>query len=248
MKYQTLLDGGGWIRWCGKRGGKKEERREDTGKALEGKEPGWILEGGKRRGPEPSRTGININLNIGTEYRVQIADALGKELHHPIMSNLWDSETGPTYRLFYRAILSGQFIRPVHQTSLSGQFIRPVYLDSLSGQFIRTVYQDSLSGQLLRPSLCVSIIFISHPVFMKTRQLYQSNDISLKLFLCISFKKGYISKNLCVYYVIKKWSKQTNCVSCFTKIYSFFAWFDQWKIRHYMLANLLYWFGVHLVP
>ena len=108
MKYQTLLDGGGWIRWCGKRGGKKEERREDTGKALEGKEPGWILEGGKRRGPEPSRTGININLNIGTEYRVQIADALGKEpKNHPKMSKLWDSETGPNTH----TILQGFFHR-----------------------------------------------------------------------------------------------------------------------------------------
>ena len=56
------------------------------------------MEGGERRGPEPSRTGIHRNLNIGTESRVQIADALGKELHHPIMSKLFDSEAGPTDR------------------------------------------------------------------------------------------------------------------------------------------------------
>ena len=56
------------------------------------------MEGGKRRGPEPSRTGIHINLNIGTESKVQIADALGKELHHPKMSKLRDSKTGPTDR------------------------------------------------------------------------------------------------------------------------------------------------------
>ena len=27
----------------------------------------------------------------------------------------------------------------------------------------------------------------------------------------------------------------------------FFAWFDQRKIRHYVLSNLLCWFGIHLV-
>ena len=31
-----------------------------------------------------------------------------------------------------------------------------------------------------------------HSVFMKTRQLYQSNDISLQFCLCISFKKEYM--------------------------------------------------------
>ena len=51
-------------------------------------------------GKEGTRTitdrNTNRNLNIGTESRVQIADALGKELQHPKMSKLWDSETGPT--------------------------------------------------------------------------------------------------------------------------------------------------------
>ena len=56
------------------------------------------MEGGERRGPETSRTGTHRNLNIGTESRVQIANALGKELHHSIMSKLWDSEAGPIDR------------------------------------------------------------------------------------------------------------------------------------------------------
>ena len=37
-------------------------------------------------------------------------------------------------------------------------------------------------------SLCVSIIFISHPVFMKAILLYQSNDISLQ-FSCVLFSR-----------------------------------------------------------
>ena len=80
-------------------------------------------------------------------------------------------------RPVYQTSLSYRFIIPVYQTSLSGQFIRPFYQafyqTSLSNQFIRLVYQTILSGQFIIPSLCVSIIFISHPVFMKTRQLYQ---------------------------------------------------------------------------
>ena len=50
------------------------------------------------REPETSRTRIHRHLNIGRESRVQIADALGKELHHPKMSKLWDSKNGPTDR------------------------------------------------------------------------------------------------------------------------------------------------------
>ena len=34
MKDQTLLEGGGWIRVYGRRGGKQDERREETGKML----------------------------------------------------------------------------------------------------------------------------------------------------------------------------------------------------------------------
>ena len=55
------------------------------------------LGGGGKEGTRTITDGnIRINLNIGTESRVQIADALGKELHHPKMSKLWDSKTGPT--------------------------------------------------------------------------------------------------------------------------------------------------------
>ena len=56
---------------------------------------------------------------------------------------------------------------------------------------MRKVYQDSLSGLFIRPSLCVSIILFPHPVFIKTRRLYQSNHILLQLCLCITLKKGY---------------------------------------------------------
>ena len=75
---------------------KGRKKRGDGKDALEGKEPGWILEGGERRGPETSRTGIHRHLNIGTESRHKRADALGKELHHPKTSKLWDSKNGRT--------------------------------------------------------------------------------------------------------------------------------------------------------
>ena len=48
------------------------------------------LGGEKRKGPEPSRKGIHRNLNIGTESRVNHSLCLGLELHHPIMSKLWN--------------------------------------------------------------------------------------------------------------------------------------------------------------
>ena len=54
------------------------------------------LGGGKRGGTEPSHDGKHRSLKIGTESRVQIDDALGKELHYPLMSKLWDSKTEPT--------------------------------------------------------------------------------------------------------------------------------------------------------
>ena len=58
-----------------------------------------ILGGGGKEGTRTIMDGnTNRNLNIGTDSRVQIADALGKELHHPNMSKLWYSETGPTDR------------------------------------------------------------------------------------------------------------------------------------------------------
>ena len=109
------------------------------------------------------------------------------------------SLSGNFILLVYKTNLSDHFIRPVYYTILSDQFIMPVYQTTLSYQFIRTVYQDSLSDH----NFVCSIIFISHPVFMKTRRLYQSNDISLQLCLCISLKKGYISNHLWVHLVIK---------------------------------------------
>ena len=60
----------------------------------------WVnLGGGEKEGTRTITDGnTKINLNIGTESRVQMADALGKELHHPKTSKLRDSETGPTDR------------------------------------------------------------------------------------------------------------------------------------------------------
>ena len=78
-----------------------EERREDTGKMpWRASNPGESWRGGKREkgGTITITDGKNSNLNIGTESIFQIADALGKELHHPIISKLWDSDTGPTDR------------------------------------------------------------------------------------------------------------------------------------------------------
>ena len=54
--------------------------------------------GGGKGGTITITDGKHSNLNIGKESRVQIANAMGKELHHPIMSKLWNSETGPTDR------------------------------------------------------------------------------------------------------------------------------------------------------
>ena len=57
------------------------------------------LGGGGKEGTRTITDGLtNRNLNIGTESRVQIADALGKELHHPKMSKIWDLETRPINR------------------------------------------------------------------------------------------------------------------------------------------------------
>ena len=76
--------------------GRKE--RGDRKDALEGKTR-VNLGGGEKEGTRTITAGnTNRNLNTGTESRVQIADALGKELHHPKMSKIWDSETGPTDR------------------------------------------------------------------------------------------------------------------------------------------------------
>ena len=64
------------------------------------------LGGGGKEGTRTIKDRLtSINLNIGTESRVQIADALGKELHHPKMSKLWDLETGPTDRQIINYLL-----------------------------------------------------------------------------------------------------------------------------------------------
>ena len=39
------------------------------------------------KGPEPSRTGIHRNLNIGTESRGYLSLCSGMNLHHPIRGN-----------------------------------------------------------------------------------------------------------------------------------------------------------------
>ena len=99
---------------------RRQKGRKERGygqDALEGKEPGWILERGKREkgGTRTITDGKHSNLNIGKEYRVQIADALGKELHHPKTSKLWDSKNGPTYRyvFIYKSWQWGISIRPL---------------------------------------------------------------------------------------------------------------------------------------
>ena len=76
--------------------GRKE--RGDRNNAPEGKNLGESWRGGKEGTRTITGGNTNRNLNIGTESRVHIADALGKELHHPKMSKLWDSETRPTDR------------------------------------------------------------------------------------------------------------------------------------------------------
>ena len=61
------------------------------------------LGGGGKEGTRTITDGnTNRNLNIGTESRVQIADALGKEpKNHPKTSKIWNSETGPTTTTHY---------------------------------------------------------------------------------------------------------------------------------------------------
>ena len=52
------------------------------------------LGGEKKEGTRTiTDSNTNRNINIGTESRVQIDDALCKELHHPKMSKIWVSET-----------------------------------------------------------------------------------------------------------------------------------------------------------
>ena len=76
---------------------KKDERREDTGMLCRARIR-VNLGGGERRGPEPSRTGIHRNLNIGTESRETQADVRGTGNNHPIMDKLGVPEAGPKER------------------------------------------------------------------------------------------------------------------------------------------------------
>ena len=46
--------------------------------------------GGKRKEPKSSRKGNIETLKIGTESRGNLSLCSGMELHHPIMSKLWD--------------------------------------------------------------------------------------------------------------------------------------------------------------
>ena len=50
------------------------------------------------KGPEPSRKGIHRSLNIGTESRGNLSLCSGLELHHRIMSKLWNL-SGQTSRI-----------------------------------------------------------------------------------------------------------------------------------------------------
>ena len=68
---------------------KGQKERGDGKDALEGKNLGVSWRGEKEGTRTITDRLTNRNLNIGTESRVQIADALGKELHHPKMSKLW---------------------------------------------------------------------------------------------------------------------------------------------------------------
>ena len=71
-------------------------------------------------------------------------------------------------------------------------------------------------------SLSVSIIIISHPFFMKNRWLYQSNDISLQLFLCITLKKGYMSNH----YFCKSSNRHLNAIF-------------YWKLAELLLGGII---------
>ena len=57
---------------------------------LKNKAPGRISEGKKRKEPKIISDGKHIILKIGTEYRGNHSLCSGLELHHPIMSKLWN--------------------------------------------------------------------------------------------------------------------------------------------------------------
>ena len=85
------MEGGRLNTRYGRRGGKKYKRREETGKKFcRARHPDEYRRGGKGRNQKSSRTGNTETLKIGTESRVNHSLCLGLELHHPIMSKLWN--------------------------------------------------------------------------------------------------------------------------------------------------------------
>ena len=72
-------------------GRKKDERREETGKMFcRASHPDESWRGGKGKNQKSSRTGNIESLKIGTESRGTHSLCSGLELHHPIMSKLWN--------------------------------------------------------------------------------------------------------------------------------------------------------------
>ena len=69
---------------------KGRTERGDGQDVLKNKAPGRISEGGKRKEPKSSWTGNIESLKIGTESRGIHSLCSGMELHHPIISKLWD--------------------------------------------------------------------------------------------------------------------------------------------------------------
>ena len=74
--------------WTERRQKGQKERRD--GNALEGKNPGDSWRGEKGSDQNHPRREYIENLNIGTESRGIHSLCLGLELHHPIMSKIWN--------------------------------------------------------------------------------------------------------------------------------------------------------------
>ena len=69
---------------------KGQKERGDGQDVLESKAPGRISEGGKRKEPKIISDGKHRILKIGTEYRGNHILCSGSELHHSIISKLWN--------------------------------------------------------------------------------------------------------------------------------------------------------------
>ena len=73
--------------------GEEEKGRKERGDGqdvLESKAPGRISEGERRKEPKIISDGKHRILKIGTESRGNHSLCSGLELHHPIMSKLWN--------------------------------------------------------------------------------------------------------------------------------------------------------------